>query len=271
MLSRRGGRVTLCLLEGAQVNTRVGKQGFALRGCCLEPGRIQLFDLTARETLAHDGLGHLVAGFTVLARDRHQDPLRHLRRDLALAHLLLDRLGQITEKRQAARDPARAQAQALGESFHAQILFPAQLAQQPGLLQRGERMRESLAPVHPQSFRGLQVQNRGLDDVRGEAGQRPQTLEAVDDHIASGLAVLGDDHQDRRLLALLGQFGQQMAFFLRATLAKCLVTAVELVKFQVHCALLLSPGRGTSGAPAMGSSLSAQRIGSFQTLPRLGL
>jgi len=193
LLSRRGGRATLCLLEGAQVKTRIGKQGFALRGCCLEPGRIQLFDLTARETLAHDGLGHLVAGFTVLARDRYQDPLRHLRRDLALAHLLLDRLGQITEKRQAARDPARAQAQAPGESFHAQTLFPAQLAQQPGLLQRGERMREPLAPVHPQSLRGLQVQNRGLDGVRGEAGERPQTLEAVDDHIAPGLAALGDD------------------------------------------------------------------------------
>ena len=260
LLSGRGGCRTLHLLQGAQIETRIGEQGFALRVCCLEPGRIQRFDLTAREILSHEGLGHLAAGFTALARHRYQDTLRHLRRDLALAHLLLNRFGQIAEKRQAARDPARADAQTLGESFHAQTLFPAQLVQQPGLLQRAERIGEPLAPVHQQSFHGLQVQDRGLDSVRGEADERPQALEAVDDHIAPGLVAVGDDH-DRRFLALLGQLRQQAAFELWATLAKRLVTTVELVKFQVHCALLYLL-QGRIGRPRHGQEFerAAHRV-----------
>jgi hypothetical protein len=118
------------------------------------------------------------------------------------------------------------------------------------MLQGAERIGEPLAPVHQQSFRGLQIQNRSLDGVRGEAGERPQALEAVNDHIAPCLAALGDD-QDRRFLALLGQFRQQAAFEFRATLAKRLVTAVELVKFQVHCALLCLV-RGRIGRPRHG-------------------
>ena len=52
--------------------------------------------------------GQALAIIGVDARHRHQILHRHLRGDLAVAHVLLDRFRQQFDQRQAARDPTRA-------------------------------------------------------------------------------------------------------------------------------------------------------------------
>jgi hypothetical protein len=53
-------------------------------------------------------LRHAATLFRVHARRRHQEPHRHLRRDGAVAHLLLHRRGQQLDQAHPPRHPTRA-------------------------------------------------------------------------------------------------------------------------------------------------------------------
>jgi len=59
--------------------------------------------------------GHLLAIFEILSRHRHQKLQRHLREDLAFAHLLLDCFRQNLHQRQPPRYPAHTAIEAAGQ------------------------------------------------------------------------------------------------------------------------------------------------------------
>jgi hypothetical protein len=67
--------------------------------------------------------------------------------------------------------------------------------------------------------------------------ERDHALVAVD-HQVTFLVVLGDDHDDRRLLAAFSQRRQQPALPVRLADSQMLPSPVELVKLQLHRRLL---------------------------------
>ena len=79
---------------------------FANRGRTFAPGGIQLAGLARIAVMLGEDGGHPLAVLRPLACHRHQKLHRYLRRDLALAHLLLDRFRQNLRQRQPPRYPA---------------------------------------------------------------------------------------------------------------------------------------------------------------------
>ena len=80
--------------------------------------------------------GHPLAILQALADHRHQKLQRHLRRDLALAHLLLDRFRQNLHQRQPPRYPAHATIEPARQLIESVAEALLQLRQQPAHLQR---------------------------------------------------------------------------------------------------------------------------------------
>ena len=97
---------------------RIVQNPLADRGRSPAPGAIQLPSFACTAVMLSKDRGHALAGLWVLARYRHQKLHRYLRRDLAFAHLLLDRFRQQFRQRQSPRDPA-----------HTAIESPRQLLQ----------------------------------------------------------------------------------------------------------------------------------------------
>ncbi len=86
--------------------------------------------------LGEDG-GHPLAILQALARCRHQKLHRHLRRDFALADLLLDRFRQRLHQRQPPRYPTHAAIEPARQLIQSVAEALLQLRQQPAHLQRG--------------------------------------------------------------------------------------------------------------------------------------
>jgi len=88
---RRGGRrLTLRFPE----QLRLGQNPLARGARALPPGRIQLSGLTRIAMMRDEDCGHLPALFSIYPSHRHQVLHRYLRRDLARAHLALNRFRQ---------------------------------------------------------------------------------------------------------------------------------------------------------------------------------
>jgi len=87
---------------------RIIQDALADRRRSLPPGTIQLAGLACIAVMLGEDRRHPLAILQALARHRHQKLQRHLRPNLALAHLLLDRFRQYLHQRQPPRDPAHA-------------------------------------------------------------------------------------------------------------------------------------------------------------------
>jgi hypothetical protein len=126
---------------------------------------------------------HPLAVLQALARHRHQKLQRYLRRDPALAHLLLNGFRQNLHQRQPARYPAHATIEPARQLIQPIAKALLQLGQQPTHLQRG------LVFAQPQ--RAVQQHGRGLAHrpyhrlhrVPAQLLQRRDPLVAVDDHV----------------------------------------------------------------------------------------
>ena len=81
---------------------------FADRGRASAPRAIQLAGFARIAMMLGEVRRHPLAILQALARHRHQKLQRHLRRDLALAHLLLNGFWQNLHQRQPPRYPAHA-------------------------------------------------------------------------------------------------------------------------------------------------------------------
>jgi hypothetical protein len=98
----------LCLPLGFEKQLGIVQNAFADRGRAFTPGGIQLAGLARLAVVLGDDRGHPLAILQALARHGHQEPHRHLRQDLAFAHLLLNGLRQKFRQRQSPRYPTHA-------------------------------------------------------------------------------------------------------------------------------------------------------------------
>ena len=106
------------------------------RGRALAPSRIELAGLARIATMLGEDRRQALAVFQTLPRGRDQKLHRRLRRDLALAHLLLNRFRQQLHQRQPPRHPTHAAIEAPRQLFQAVAETPLQLLQQPAHFQR---------------------------------------------------------------------------------------------------------------------------------------
>jgi hypothetical protein len=97
-------RLALCFEE----QLRLGQDALANRARAFAPGRIELLGCACVAMLFDQDRGQAQAIVGVDPRHRHQILHRHVRGDLAVAHVLLDRFRQQIDQRQTARDPTRA-------------------------------------------------------------------------------------------------------------------------------------------------------------------
>jgi len=209
------------------------QDAFADRGRALAPGAIQLAGLARIAVMLGEDGGHPLTILQALARHRHQKLHRHLRQDLALAHLLLDGFRQKFHQRQPPRYPAHAAVEPACQLIESVAETLLQLCQQPAHLQRGF--------VFGQTQRAVQQHCRGLAHrpyhrfhrVPAQLLQRRDPLIAVDDHVTPRLA-FGGHHHDGRLLSALAQRRQQPPLPRRVANPQVLPAPLELVKLQLH-------------------------------------
>jgi hypothetical protein len=176
---------------------------------------------------------HPLAILQALARHRHQKLQRHLRRDLALAHLPLDRLRQNLHQRQPPRYPAHTAVEPARQLIEPIAEALLQLGQQPTHFQCGL--------VFGQAQRAVQQHRRGLAHrpyhrfhrVPAQLLQSRDPLIAVDDDVTIRLAFRRYDY-DGCLLSAVGQRCQQSPLPRRMAHSQVLPTPIELVKLQLH-------------------------------------
>jgi hypothetical protein len=97
--ARSGGSFLLRLPLRFEKQVGIVQNAFADRGRPLAPRAIQLPGLARIAVMLSEDRRHPLAFFQALACHRHQKLQRHLRQDLALAHLLLDGFRQDLHQR----------------------------------------------------------------------------------------------------------------------------------------------------------------------------
>lgn len=103
--SSPGGRFLLRLSLCFEKQLGIVENAFADRWRTFAPRSIQLAGFTRIAVVLGEDHRHPLAIFQALAGNWHQELQRHLRRDLALAHLPLDRFRQNLHQRQPPRYP----------------------------------------------------------------------------------------------------------------------------------------------------------------------
>ena len=209
------------------------QNAFADRGRTFAPRGIQLAGFTRIAVMLGEDRRHPLAILQALACHRHQKLQRHLRQNLALAHLLLDRFRQNLHQRQPPRYPAHAAIEPARQLIEPVAEALLQLGQQPTHLQCGL--------VFGQAQRAVQQHCRGLAHrphhrfhrVPAQLLQRRDPLVAVDDHVTIRLA-FRRYHHDGCLLSAVGQRRQQPPLPRRMAHSQVLPASVELVKLQLH-------------------------------------
>ena len=101
------------------------------------------------------------------------------------------------------------------------------------MFQRRFLLAQTQRPVQQQSFGFGHRPDGRLNRVAAELLQRGDALVPVDYQIAFRV-VFGNDHDDGRLLAAVGQRRQQPALPVRLADPQMLPSPVQLVKFQLH-------------------------------------
>ena len=182
---------------------RLIEEAFPDRRRARAPGRIQAPGLPRVAAMLSEYRGHPLAILQAEARHRNQKLHRHMRRDLALAHLRLDGFGQKFDQRQPPRHPTHAAVEPARQLVEAVAKALLHLLEQPALFQRALLLGETQPTVQQQ---GLGLAHRPHHRFHGVPAQLPQrrdALIAVDDHVTVGLA-FGRHHHDRRLLPRFG-------------------------------------------------------------------
>jgi hypothetical protein len=113
------------------------QNAFADRRRTLAPRSIHLASLTRIAVVLREDRRHPPAILQALACHRHQKLQCHLRRNLALAHLLLDRFRQNLHQCQPSRNPTHTAVEPARQLLQPVTETLLQLGQQPTHLQRG--------------------------------------------------------------------------------------------------------------------------------------
>lgn|GEM_PF-857481 len=229
--SRGGSRFALRL--GFKKQLGVVKKALADQGRALAPGRIQVPGLTRIAVMLSEDGGHALAVLPADAGYRHQELHGHVGGDLALAHLLLDGLGQKIDQSQPPRHPTETAIKATRQFLPSVAVALLQLRQQPALFQRGLVLGEAQGAVQHQSLGFAHRPDHRFHRVPAQLLECRQALVAVDDDVTICLP-FGRHHHDRRLLPRFGQRGQQPPLPSRMAGPQMLPAPIELVKLQLH-------------------------------------
>jgi hypothetical protein len=225
-------RLTLLPLRFEE-QLRLLQKPFAGRTRTLAPGGIQLAGFAHLRVALGEDRGHSLAVFQTLARHRRQKLHGHLRRDLPLPHLLLNRLRQNLHQRQPPPHPTHAPVETASQLLQPVAEALLQLRQQPAHFQRGLLLGEAQRTVQ-QYRRGLaQRPHHRFHRVPPQLLQGRDPLVAIDDHVTIRL-IFGLHYHDGRLWAGLRQRGQQPPLPRRMARPQALPSPVELVKLQLH-------------------------------------
>jgi len=180
--------------------------------------------------MRHNGLPEADTVGGVGARQRHEILHGGMRHELAVVDVLLDRVGQRLHQTQAPGHPAHAAIEAPGQRVEGQAMVVVQRAQQPALLERAVG-RVGVQHLPKDQRLGLRhLPDHGGHRVALQAPETADPLVAVHDHVRGA----GRHHDDRDLLAGVGQRRQEASFPRRLPHAQPLVPHIELMKFQLH-------------------------------------
>ena len=155
-----------------------------------------------------------------------------MRRDCAVAHLLLHTVRKQLDQSHPPRHPARAAIETARKRLQPIPEALLQFHQKPAFLQSRFAIARTHRPVQKQSLHFAQRPDHRLHRVPAQLLECGDPLVAVDDQIM--LRLLGSHHHDRRLLTAGRQRCQQPTLPLRPAHAKVLQALLKLVQFQPH-------------------------------------
>jgi hypothetical protein len=155
-----------------------------------------------------------------------------VRRDGAVAHLLLHTLRKQFDQAHTTRHPTRAAIKTPRQFLQPIAEAPLQFHQKPAFLESRLVVARTHRPVKEQSLHFAQRPDHRLDRVSAQLLERGDPLIAVDHQIF--IRLLGSNHHDRRLLTAGRQRRQQPPLPFRPTHAKVLQTTLKLMEFQAH-------------------------------------
>ena len=189
--------------------------------------------MAAAEAIPGKCIGHALAVVGIGARHRRQILHRDMSGDLAGTNALLDGFGKLFHQSQSARDPAQAAIKPACQILQAVAEALLQLLKQPTLFQRCFLFGQAHRTIQDQGIRFVHVPDDGLHRVLTQLLQSRHPFVAVDDQIP--IRVIGNRHDhNRRLLSRGCQGCQQPPLSFRIPNAQMLITAVELMKLQLH-------------------------------------
>jgi hypothetical protein len=224
-----GGRAT----PRFEKQFRRGEDSLAHHGRAIAPGGIELAGLARVAVVLREDGGQPLAILQADAGCRYQELHRHLRRDPAFAHLLLNGLGQQFHQGQAARYPAHAAIEAARQLLQAVAEALLQFGEEPALFERTLLLGPAQRSVEQQGFGFAQWPKDRFDCIAPQLPESGDALVTVDHQVAVQPAFSGHNH-DRRLLPGGDQRGQQPAVPRRMVNPEVLPAPVELVEFQPH-------------------------------------
>jgi len=155
-----------------------------------------------------------------------------MRRDCAVAHLLLHTVRKQLDQSHPPRHPARAAIETARKRLQPIPEALLQFHQKPAFLQSRFAIARTHRPVQKQSLHFAQRPDHRLHRVPAQLLECGDPLVAVDDQIM--LRLLGSHHHDRRLLTAGRQRCQQPPMPFRPAHAKMLQTPLKLMEFQTH-------------------------------------
>jgi hypothetical protein len=155
-----------------------------------------------------------------------------MRRDCAVAHLLLHTLRKQLNQAHPTRHPARAAIETAGQFLQPVAEALLQFNQQPALFQSRLVIARTHRPVQKQGLHLAQRPDHHFDRVTAQLLECRDPSIAVDQQIFIRLP--GGNHDDRRLLTAGCQRRQQSPMPLRTAHAKVLKTPLKLMEFQTH-------------------------------------
>jgi hypothetical protein len=178
-------------------------------------------------------LGHAGAVLGAGTRHGHQEFHGYMSREGTPADLLLHAFREQLYQRQAVRYPTHTAIESARQLLQAVAEALLEFRQQPAFFQSAVAFRPTQRAIQDQRFRFAQGPDHGLDRIAAQLFQGRHALIAVNDQIAVGL-VGHRHHDDGSLLSRSGQGSQQLPLPLRIPHAQMFITAVQLMKFELH-------------------------------------
>lgn len=199
----------------------------------VSPSGVQLPGFPTGELVLRKGLGHAGAVLGAGTSHGHQEFHGHMSRDGTTAHLLLHAFREQLHQGQAVRYPTHTAIKPAGQLLQAVAEALFEFDQQPAFFQSAVAFRPTQRAIQDQCFGFAQGPDHGLDRIAAELFQGRNALVTVNDQIAVGL--VGHRHDDDGgLLSRASQGGQQLPLPLRIAHAQKFITAIQLMKFQLH-------------------------------------